>query len=380
MKIKILYAIQGTGNGHLARATEIVPILKEMGETDVLVSGIQGDIKLPFPVNYRRYGLSFIFGRNGGVNFFKTIVKLRPFRFIADIISLPVKNYDIILCDFEPVSAWACRLKGKTCIGISHQNAVLHPQASKPLKKDLTGVYILNYYAPVTKKYGFHFISFDEWNFSPVIRPAIRNAVPENKGHYTVYLPAYSDKEIQSALSVFSNTQWEVFSKHSKHRYRKGNINFNPVSLDDFTTSFISCKGILCTAGFETPAEALFMGKKLCVIPMKNQYEQSCNAALLSEMGVMTLPHLKNQYHQLEQWLKEDTIIRINYPDQTKNILQTIMMKEKKELPYPTASLNHSAKAILTTSFFTGPELPGRIQGRCTSSGKNRKKISGLAT
>ncbi|MGV8095498.1 MAG: glycosyltransferase family protein [Mangrovibacterium sp.] len=352
MKIKILYAIQGTGNGHLARATEIVPVLKEMGETDVLLSGIQSDIKLPFTVDYRLYGLSFIFGKNGGINFFKTIVKLRPFRFIADIISLPIKNYDIILCDFEPVSAWTCRLKGKACIGISHQNAVLHPKAPKPLKKDLTGIYILNYYAPVTKKYGFHFIPFDEWNFSPIIRPDIRNAVPEDKGHYTVYLPAYRDEEIQSALSVFPNIRWEVFSKHSKHRYSKGNIDFRPVSLDDFTTSFIRCKGILCTAGFETPAEALFMGKKLCVIPMKNQYEQSCNATLLSEMGVMTLPHLKNQYHQLQQWLKEDNIIRINYPDQTKNILRAIINERKEEAALPDSPFKSFSKGNLDHQLF----------------------------
>jgi hypothetical protein len=37
----------------------------------------------------------------------------------------------------------------------------------------------------------------------------------------------------------------------------------------------------LCNAGFETPAEALFMDKKLFVIPIHNQYEQECNACAL---------------------------------------------------------------------------------------------------
>lgn len=331
MKIKILYAIQGTGNGHLARATEIVPILKEFADTDVLVSGIQGDIKLPFAIDYQLYGLSFIFGENGGINMLKTLVKLRPFRFMADIIRLPVKKYDIVLCDFEPVTAWACQMKRKVCVGISHQNAVLHPKAPNPEKKDPVGLFVLKYYAPVTIKYGFHFISFDECNFTPVIRQSIRNAVPKDKGHYTVYLPAHSDEEIYSVLSDFSNIRWEVFSKHSQSGYRKGNITFRPVSLDAFTTSFINCRGILCTAGFETPAEALFMGKKLCVIPMRNQYEQSCNAALLSGMGIMTLPKLKDQYYQMKQWLNEDTAIQISYDDQTKNILQKIILTKKKE-------------------------------------------------
>jgi len=330
--MKILYAIQGTGNGHLARATEIVPLLKEMADTDVLVSGTQGDLKLPFKIDYQLYGMSFIFGKNGGVSILKTIQRLKPFRFISDLLRLPVKEYDLILCDFEPVTAWACRLKKKSCTGISHQNAVLHPKAPKPEKSDWVGSLILKYYAPSTIKYGFHFMSLDESNFTPVIRPSVRNAVPEDKGHYTVYLPAHSNDEIEAVLSAFPKIRWEVFSKHSSQTYRKGNIFFNPVSLDQFTQSFINCRGILCTAGFETPAEALFMGKKLCVIPMKNQYEQSCNAAFLAHMGIRTLPELKNQQDQIKQWVDEDPAKQINYPDQTRSIFSKLIAQTQAAL------------------------------------------------
>ena len=269
--MKILYAIQGTGNGHLARSTEIVPLLGELGETDVLISGIQGDIQLPFEVKHRYYGLSFIFGKKGGVNTVQTLKKLKLLKFYNDLKRCPVENYDLVISDFEPVSAWACRLKGKECIGLSHQNAVLHQAAPKPTVNDWLGEWILQNYAPVNHKFGFHFKKLDNFNFTPVIRPAIRNAKPVNNGHYTVYLPAFSDKRIQKLLSLFPNTKWEVFSKHSKGLYQVGKIWFHPVSLDTFTQSFTSCEGVLCTAGFESPAEALFMGKKLCVIPMNNQ-------------------------------------------------------------------------------------------------------------
>ena len=330
--MKILYAIQGTGNGHLARATEIVPLLKELADTDVLISGTQGDLKLPFHIDYQLYGMSFIFGKNGGVSMLKTILKLKPFRFISDLLRLPVKEYDLILCDFEPVTAWACRLKRKPCTGISHQNAVLHPKAPKPERSDWIGSLILKYYAPSTIKYGFHFMSLDESNFTPVIRPSVRNAAPEDKGHYTVYLPAHSNDEIEAVLSAFPKIRWEVFSKHSSQTYGKGNILFNPVSLDGFTQSFINCRGILCTAGFETPAEAMFMGKKLCVIPMKNQYEQSCNAAFLAHMGIRTLPELKNQQDQIKQWVDEDPARQISYPDQTKSIFGKLIVQSQAAL------------------------------------------------
>ena len=61
--MKILYAIQGTGNGHLSRARDIIPILQKNGELDILVSGIQTDVALPYPVKYKFKGLSFIFGK-----------------------------------------------------------------------------------------------------------------------------------------------------------------------------------------------------------------------------------------------------------------------------------------------------------------------------
>jgi len=326
--MKILYAIQGTGNGHLARATELVPLLKKMAHTDVLVSGIQGDIQPPFEVDYQFYGLSFIFGKKGGVSLTQTLRKARPFRLIKDILRLPVAQYDLIICDFEPVTAWACKLRKKRCVGLSHQNAVLHPDAPMPAKSNSLGKFILQHYAPDTTKYGFHFQALDEYNFTPVIRSSIRHAKFTSGKHFTVYLPAYSDLEIISALSPFPDTPWEVFSKHCRQAYQVNNISIQPVSLANFTKSFISCQGIICTAGFETPAEAMFMGKKLCVIPMKNQFEQACNAAFLETMGILVLPELRNQHQKIQKWLEENECHQIDYPDKTKAILETILASD----------------------------------------------------
>ncbi len=61
--MKILYAVQGTGNGHLSRAKDIIPILRKRCETDILVSGTQADVSLPFEIKYRLQGFSFVFGK-----------------------------------------------------------------------------------------------------------------------------------------------------------------------------------------------------------------------------------------------------------------------------------------------------------------------------
>jgi UDP-N-acetylglucosamine:LPS N-acetylglucosamine transferase len=51
--MRILYGIPGTGNGHITRAIEIIPQLHQQGIVDVLVSGYQSEIPLPFPVKYK---------------------------------------------------------------------------------------------------------------------------------------------------------------------------------------------------------------------------------------------------------------------------------------------------------------------------------------
>ncbi len=325
--MRILYAIQGTGNGHLARATEIVPILKSMADTHVLVSGTQADLKVPFKIDYQFSGLSFIIGKNGGVDLWQTAKKIPIVQFVKDIRSLPVEQYDLVISDFEPVSAWACRLRNKECIGLSHQNAVLHPSAPKPEFKEWVGKLILKHYAPAHYKYGFNFKPFSPHIFPPVIRHDIRNAESTIKPHYTVYLPAYSDQQIQDVLFRIPGAEWQVFSKHSKTKYTVGNVHFRPVSLDAFTQSFLSSTGLICTAGFEGPAEAIFMGKKLCVIPMKKQYEQYCNAAFLKSMGIKVLDSFSKGVPDLIDWVQNSATLEIKFPDLTREILEEILAK-----------------------------------------------------
>ncbi|MBK7375352.1 MAG: glycosyl transferase [Chitinophagaceae bacterium] len=336
--MKILYAIQGTGNGHLSRARDIIPILQKKGELDILVSGIQADVELPYPVKYKFKGLSFIFGKKGGIDLVATYKKSNLKQLYKEIKSLPVENYDLVINDFEPVSAWACKMKKKDCIGLSHQAAVINKRSPRPKKKDLVGKAVLNNYAPVTASYGFHFGMYDKNIFPPVIRSQVRQAKPENKDHYSVYLPAYSDQRIIKVLGEIKDIRWQVFSKHSKKEYREKNIHIRPVNNDDFIESLIHCTGILCGAGFETPAEALYLKKKLMVIPMKGQYEQQCNAAALKDMGVPVIKSLKKKHtDKIRAWITGKQVITVNYPNSTERIISMIIRKHaapdiKKEI------------------------------------------------
>lgn len=326
--MNILYAIQGTGNGHLSRAMDIIPCLKQHGNVDILVSGTQGDLSLPFHLKYKLRGLSFIFGKAGGVDLWKTFVKSNIRKLVKEINALPVENYDLVINDFEPVSSWACYMKNIPCIGLSHQAAVLAEEAPKAEHTDMLGKLILKNYAPNTSQYGFHFKSYENHIFTPVIRAQVRNQKIENKGHYTVYLPAYDDKRLIAKLSQFKNVRWDVFSKHNRKAFTHKNITVQPIHNEMFVSSMASSEGVLCGAGFETPAEALFMKKKLLVIPMKNQYEQQLNAAALKEMGVPVIKNLHDKNDMIiNAWIDSSKIIEVNYPDMTHEIINQIINK-----------------------------------------------------
>jgi uncharacterized protein (TIGR00661 family) len=324
--MKILYAIQGTGNGHLSRARDIIPALQQKGELDILVSGIQADVEPGYPVKYRLHGLSFIFGKRGGVDLLDTYKKNKLKQFHKEIASLPVEKYDLVINDFEPVSAWACRLKQRACIGLSHQSAILNENAPRPETEDIIGKLIIQHYAPTDIRFGFHFREYDKNIFTPVIRRQIREIVPTDKGYYTVYLPAYHDKRIIKTLSVFNKTEWVVFSKHTDRSYKEKNMSVFPVSNQAFIQSIAGATGVLCGAGFETPAEVLYLKKKLMVIPMKNQYEQQCNAASLKQMGVPVLKSLKIKHSgKIQQWINCRQYIPVEYPDHTSSVIDLVM-------------------------------------------------------
>lgn len=324
--MKILYAIQGTGNGHLSRARDIIPVLKENHEVDLLISGTQADVELPYEVKYRFKGLGFIFGSNGGIDLVATYKKNHIKPLLSEINGLPVQDYDLVINDFEPVSAWASRLKNVKCISVSHQAAVLNKKAPQPKEIDILGKAILKNYAPSDAKYGFHFAAYNDNIFTPVIRSQIRKQIVKNLNHYTVYLPAYDDKRVLKVLKLIPGIQWQVFSKHSKKMMGEKNVTIQPIDNEAFIASMASCEGVLCGAGFETPAEALFMKKKLMVIPMKGQYEQQCNAAALKNMGVPVLKSLKPENSsKIEAWIEKGTVIEVDYPDVTKEIINHII-------------------------------------------------------
>ena len=324
--MKILYAIQGTGNGHVSRAREIIPYLKKHGEVDLLLSGTQAEVGLEDKVKYRFKGFGFVFGKKGGVDFLETWRNFNITQFVKDCRSLPVQDYDLIINDFEPVTAWACKLRRKKSVALSHQSAYLSRKTPQ-IKGFHWGKVIMNNYAPATSHIGFHFEKYDYFINTPVIRSEIRNLYPQKHGYYTVYLPAYSDEFILSKIEKIPNSEWHIFSKHSQKDYVRENAKIYQVNNEMFQKSLQNCSGLLTGGGFEGPAEALYLQKKVLSVPMHHQYEQQCNALALEKLGVPVIWHESEFDDKLSSWVSDENIVSVNFPNETEHIIDELIQK-----------------------------------------------------
>lgn len=63
------------------------------------------------------------------------------------------------------------------------------------------------------------------------------------------------------------------------------NLSFHQIHDKNFLQDMAACKGLICTAGFESICEAMYLGKPVMVIPVAGQYEQACNALDMEAAG-----------------------------------------------------------------------------------------------
>ena len=56
--MKIFYAVQATGNGHISRATQLFPYLQKYGTVDLFLSGNNASLKAEIPVKFKSKGCS----------------------------------------------------------------------------------------------------------------------------------------------------------------------------------------------------------------------------------------------------------------------------------------------------------------------------------
>jgi len=113
--------------------------------------------------------------------------------------------------------------------------------------------------------------SFYEGDVGPIIRSEIARLLPlRSVGDYFV---------------VYAKDSFRESLRESLKTCHKTDFRFFPDPSADYLAALAGCRGIIASAGHQIICEALFLGKPIFVIPVKNQYEQRLNAEMLKKSG-----------------------------------------------------------------------------------------------
>ena len=324
--MKILYGIQLTGNGHITRSIRIIEKLKEVGfDVDIITSGTNSQLSLPFEIKKQFDGLSFFYNKKGGINWLKTILSINLKVFLKDL-NYDVSDYDLVISDFEPVSAWSAKRYKIKSIGIGNQYSFLSNKTPRPRFKDIFSELFIKYFAPCKENIGINYERYDSFITLPIINESLLNKEVSDNKFFLVYLPSMSSKFISDEIKKYGFHSWKVYSNDVKKDTNNGIVKLRKLDKDNFTNDLLNCSGVITASGFSTTSEALVLGKKLWSIPIKGQYEQLCNAKSLKKMGVFTEDLNKKT---IFDWLFKYKSIKYNWNDPIDEIIEKIKIYGK---------------------------------------------------
>jgi uncharacterized protein (TIGR00661 family) len=332
VRMKILYGVQGTGNGHVSRANAMFAAFEAYPDLDItwLLSGReceQGCGVIP-SFDWRR-GLSFVTG-DGGIRKFATFRQNSLCQFWHDVTTLDLSPYDLIVSDYEPVVCHAARRKGIPVTGIGHLYAFNH---AVPMRGgNLFTRTVLRKFAPVTLPVGMHWHHFGHPILPPILdvhKPAVMPAVIRNK--VIVYLPWENPDRVLTLLAPFSDYDFYIYhpgfnDADVEHLHKRA------ISRLGFKQDLLSAWGVIANCGFELLSECLYLGKRVLTKPLSGQMEQASNAAALEQLGYAdTATALDAQ--QIAAWLKSDApAVQLAFPDVAHELAAWIAGGQKETL------------------------------------------------
>lgn len=336
--MRILYGVQATGNGHISRARAMEKHLSKAGvSVDFLFSGRPAEQFFDmqqFGQYQLRRGLTFVTAA-GKVNYWQSVKQASLAELWRDIQELDVSQYDLVLTDFEPITAWAARRQHKTCVAIGHQYAFLH---TIPMENaNLLSQNIFRHFAPANYALGLHWHHFNQPILPPIIDlPDIH--VTTSAKQVLVYLPFEDQLQVIRLLEPLTDFTFLVFGPGLTVG-QLGHIQTQPPSLHAFKTALLQSEAVLSNAGFELISEALQLKKHILVKPLQGQMEQQSNALALTQLKLASRAdklsskiiadwlygaktnnsiHYPNVAAAICDWLLQDT------PDQTNRLVKAL--------------------------------------------------------
>lgn len=306
---KYLFTVQGEGRGHLTQAISLTQILEEAGHEVVgYAVGTFENRKIPsFFLDFigdkkliQYEAPSIIYGSGRSVKLFDTAMqavrKFKTYKKSAEKLKCFIEETktDAVVNFYESITGLYYFLyKSKVpCVSIGHQYLLLNRNFISLNDKRIDR-FLLNLNTKIT---GYGSCKFLGLSFTPLkndtkrniytVPPLLRKAVKEirtmQSGNLLAYLTHYRLADEIAAWHVQNpDIRIDCFWDHPTIREEyvySNNLTFHPINAEKYLNKMAQCSGLISTAGFESVAEAMYLGKPVMMVPVPNHIEQMINA------------------------------------------------------------------------------------------------------
>lgn len=295
---RIVYGVSGEGSGHSSRAREVAGHLLARGHEVRLASYDRGyrnlhedfDVHeiegLSIGTRENRVSILATIGENAG----KLPALRRTYRSLREELFEGFRP-DVVLTDFEPMTARLANRCGVPLVSIDNQHRMRymrypHPPglgAERRVTETVIRAMVPRPALSFVTTFWFGEVTNERtFLFPPILRRAVRDAVPSEGDHVLVYVTKAFD-QLLDVLRARSDTRFRVYGFGDARE--EGHISFRPFSFDGFLADLASARAVVGTAGFTLITESLHLGKPYLALPMRGQFEQELNAHLLQASG-----------------------------------------------------------------------------------------------
>ena len=306
---RFIFTVQGEGRGHLTQAISLAQIAREAGHEVVgyAVGSFQGRKIPPFfaafigdtpiiqyespSINYGK-GKSVQLGKTALQAFTKFGTYWKSATQLGEFID--ELKPDGIVNFYESITGlYNLKSGSKTpCMSIGHQYLLLNDHFETIEEKALDR-FLLNINTKITaigskKLLGLSFRSMPNdpkrniITVPPLLRQEVKSIQPQAGESWLVYLThyrladeimAWSERHPEIKLDCF----WDNPTRKSPYAYSES-LTFHPIDAEKYLEKMTHCAGLISTAGFESVAEAMYLGKPVMMVPVPNHIEQMINA------------------------------------------------------------------------------------------------------
>ncbi|MEM8813791.1 MAG: glycosyltransferase family protein [Pseudomonadota bacterium] len=290
--MRILYGVQTTGRGHVVRARGMIAALKANGhDVKTVFSGAKLDTTW-FEPTFEPYLVFDGLTHRSHAGQFRTVstaydaITKMP-RLARDILRLDAADLDVVVTDYEPITAYFARLRGVPSIGVGHLYAFAHEVPVAPGR--LIDHAVMRGFAPASIPLGMHWDPFGQAILPPTIPPDIRaiadQEIPEEDDFVVVYMGFEDTDRVAAMVAGFPDRRFRVYCKTDAPR-EIGNVQFVPQGRAPFVADLARASAIICNTGFSLISEALYLGKRILTKPLTGNVEQEANAVALKQLGL----------------------------------------------------------------------------------------------